>query len=188
MSNACLIAGHLIEEGTAARAHFQVWWTLRRLARPRFHQVMNVSSYVEFFHTSNSGHYKLIFVALSKIFDRDSRVAGVRELRDALRAEGKADLGMELAQALKPLERRISRILNIRNQSIAHNDRAISRAEVYKSNPIAPDEIRDVIDLTCAAINHVADELGIAHVIYEDDRLERATLGMLEVLERGTNC
>ena len=53
---------------------------------------MNELSYVEFFHASNSGHYKLFFISLAKVFDRDNRVAGIKELRKALRAEGRADL------------------------------------------------------------------------------------------------
>ena len=87
MTGARGITEHLIEEGIAARAHFQVWWALRNLALPRLLPAMNDLNYVDFFHASNSGHYKLFFIALSKIFDRDDRVAGIRELKKALRAE-----------------------------------------------------------------------------------------------------
>jgi hypothetical protein len=57
MSEARAITEHLIEEGIAARAHFQVWWALRNLALPRFLPAMDHSAYVDFFHASNSGHY-----------------------------------------------------------------------------------------------------------------------------------
>lgn len=77
MSRAQTITLQLIEEGVAARVHFQVWWALRNLALPKYLLAMNDLTYVDFFHASNSGHYKLFFLALSKIFDRDSRVAGI---------------------------------------------------------------------------------------------------------------
>lgn len=82
MSTARVITEELIEEGMAARAHFQVWWTLRNLALPQYLSTMNNLDYVDFFHASNSGHYKLFFISLSKIFDRDDRVSGVKALRE----------------------------------------------------------------------------------------------------------
>jgi hypothetical protein len=56
---------------------------------------------------------------------------------------------------------------------------------VYKLNGITPNQIRALIDETTGAINHIARELGITNTIFESDRGERATLRMLETLERG---
>ena len=185
MSEARDITEHLIEEGTAARAHFQVWLALRNLAVQRLLPAMNDLSYVDFFHASNSGHYKLFFIALSKIFDRDQRVAGISELKKTLRADGRTDLALYIARELKPVEKLIVRMMRIRNKSIAHTERRMPRTQVYKINGITPNQIRQVIDQVCSVINHVATDLGISNTIFESDRLEKATLRMLETLRRG---
>jgi len=186
MTEARAIVGTLIEEGIAARAHFQVWWTLRNKSLPRFYDAMNHLEYVDFFHASNSGHYKLFLLALAKIFDRDTRVAGLSELRRALTEEGKSDLAAHIEEALRPYHERIQAIVGIRNQSLVHNQRALSRQQVYEINGITPNEISELIDATGASINHVAAELGISNTIFDSDRAERATFRMLEVLERGS--
>src|SRR5690606_11534699 len=96
MTSAVEILKHVVDEANAARAHYQIWWTLRNLALPEFYDTMNDHEYVEFFHASNSGHYKLMFVALGKIFDCDTRSAGTRELKTALRAEGRGPVADRL--------------------------------------------------------------------------------------------
>ena len=179
------IATTLIEEGIAARAHFQVWWALRNKALPRFYDAMNNLEYVDFFHASNAGHYKLFLLALSKIFDRDTRVAGLSELRRALSDEGRNDLVDYIERSLSPLHDRIKAIMGIRSQSLVHNERALCRGQVYEINGITPNQIRELIDVTCGTINHVASELGISNTIFDSDRSESATMKMLEALERG---
>lgn len=185
MSTAHAITLLLIEEGIAARAHFQVWWALRNLAIPKYLPIMNDGSYVDFFHASNSGHYKLFLLALSKIFDRDTRVAGVSELKKALRAEGHARLALRIARELKPIEPFVQKLMRIRNKTIVHNQRSALRTKVYKVNGITPNQLRQVIETVCGAINATAHDLGITNTIFDSSRLESATLSMLEHLERG---
>lgn len=184
MSSATSITLGLIEEGIAARAHFQVWWTLRNLALPKYLSTMNNLDYVDFFHASNAGHYKLFLLALAKIFDRDDRVAGLRELRKALRVEGRADLARCIAKQLKPIEPMVKSIMQIRNRSLVHNEHSLSRKQVYRLNGITPNQIRIVIDVACNVINCTARELGISNTIFESNRLEAATINMLEKLRR----
>ena len=74
------IVTDLIEEGIASKAHFQTWWALRSLALPDYLDTMNDLEYVDFFHASNSGHYKLIFVTLSKIYDIDPKTSQVNSI------------------------------------------------------------------------------------------------------------
>ena len=185
MSDARAIIEVLIEEGTAARAHFQVWWALRNLAIPRFLPTMNNLEYVDFFHASNAGHYKLFLLALSKIFDRDTRVSGFRKLRRALNDEGRNDLAKYIGKQLNPLRKHITAIMGIRSQSLVHNEQALPRTKVYQINGVTPNQIRALIDKTAETINYVARELGITNTIFESDRGERATIRMLETLERG---
>lgn len=185
MSDARAIIEVLIEEGIAARAHFQVWLALRNLAIPRFLPTMNNLEYVDFFHASNAGHYKLFLLALSKIFDRDTRVSGLRELRRALNDEGRNDLAKYIGKQLNPLRKHITAIMGIRSQSLVHNERALPRTKVYQINGVTPNQIRALIDKTAETINYVARELGITNTIFESDRGGRATIRMLERLERG---
>lgn len=179
---------HLIEDGIAARAHFQVWWALRNRALPEYLDTMNELDHVEFFHASNSGHYKNFFVALSRIFDRDPRTAGMRELRKALAFEGRRDLADYLVAKLRLIEAQVGSVMQIRNKSIAHNDRSIPRDKVYEINGITPDEIRELIDVACTAINHIAGELGLSERIFQGERFERATLNMLRRLKSGASA
>lgn len=184
MSSAHDITLRLIEEGINARAHFQIWWALRNLALPKYLPAMNNVDYVDFFHVANSGHYVLFFLALSKIFDRDPRVAGIKELKRALRAEDKTKIAIEIARQLKPVEPYVKRVMSIRNRSVVHNEHAISRNKVYEVNGITPNQLREVIDAACSSINTAARALDIANTVFESDRAERATLNLLKALDR----
>ena len=183
MSTVNTIVHHLIEEGKVARAHFQTWWPLRNLAIPEFLPAMNKWEYVDFFHVSNTGHYKMIFFALSKIFDRDTRASGFASLKAALRAENRTALADYVEAELSPLTERVARIDTIRNQTMAHNQTGLIRKEIYEANGITPNEICELIDKTCAVINHVARELGISEIIFESKRFEDATLALLRALQ-----
>ena len=185
MTAATNITHRLIEEGINARAHFQVWWALRNLALPKYHETMNDYAHVDFFHAANSGHYVLFFLALAKIFDRDPRVAGIRELKRALRAEGKAVAAIRIARELKSFEPYVKRVMSIRNRSVVHNEHSISRHGVYQINGITPNQLRDLIEAACSSINGAARELGIVNTIFDSDRAERATLSMLKTLDHG---
>ena len=175
----------LIEEGIKTRAHFQVWWALRNRALPKYYAAMNDFAYVDFFHAANSGHYTLFLLSLAKLFDRDPRVAGIRELKRALRADGKTRTALAVSKLLKPHEAQVKRVMGIRNRSVVHNEHGISRQKVYEVNGVTPNELRALIDATCTAINQVAREIGIVNTIFESDRSEKATLNMLETLARG---
>ena len=185
MATASEITHRLIEEGIKARAHFQIWWALRNLALPKYRATMSDFAYVDFFHAANSGHYVLYFLALAKIFDRDPRVAGIAELKRALRAEGKATVAIRIARELKPFGPHVKRVMGIRNRSVVHNEHAIARNKVYQINGITPNQLRDLIDAACSSINGAARELDITNRIFESARAESATLNMLKALERG---
>jgi hypothetical protein len=144
---------------------------------------MNDLNYVDFFHASNSGHYKLFFLALSKIFDRDNRVAGISELKRVLHAEGHGRIALRIAKELKPIEPLVKKVMGIRNQTIVHNEHSISRTEVYSINGISPDQLRQIVDTVCASISAAARDLGITNTIFENSRFESATLSMLEKLD-----
>jgi len=128
----------LMEEGSAARAHFHTWWALRNLALPDHLSTMNNYEYVDFFHISNSGNYNLFFVSLSKIYDRDDRTAGISMLKEELREAGYSDIADEVARRIDPHESLVRKILNIRNKSISHNQADLPRERVYQINGVTP--------------------------------------------------
>ncbi len=185
MTSALRILDHLIDEANAARAHFQVWWALRNLALPEYYNTMNDPKIVQFFHASNSGHYKLIFVALGKIYDSDTRSAGVAELKKTLRAEGRDDLADKLEEDLSAVTSLVQPILGIRNRTVLHNEHAIDRKKVYEINGIKANEIWQLIDTTSDAINSVAQALRHPFRVSASRPYEAATLAMLEQLHRG---
>lgn len=185
MATAHEISDRLIEEGINARAHFQVWWALRNRALPKYHATMSDFDHVDFFHAANAGHYVLFFLALAKIFDRDNRVAGIKELKRALRAEGLKATALQIAKELKPFESQVKCVMSIRNRSVVHNEHAINRSKVYEVNGITPNQLRDLINAACGAINGAARDLEIRNTIFDSDRAERATLRMLETLQQG---
>ena len=185
MTSATHITRLLIDEGIKARAHFQIWWALRNRALPKYYETMSNLEYVDFFHAANSGHYSLFLLSLAKIFDRDPRVAGIKELKRALRAEGRSSTANRVAVALKPHENHVKSVVGIRNSSLVHNEYAVPIRKVYQVNGVTPNELRGLIDAVCTSINEVASELGIVNPIFDSDRAERATLKMLETLARG---
>jgi hypothetical protein len=185
LTNATDLAYLLIEEGSKARVHFQVWWTLRNLALPKYYNAMTDNSYVDFFHAANSGHYTLFLLSLAKLFDRDSRAAGIRGLKHALRTEGKAATALAVASAIKPHEATVKSVMGIRNKSVVHNEHAISLQKVYKIHGVTPKQLRALIDAACSAVNLAARDLGIVNRVFEGNRAEQATLKMLETLAHG---
>lgn len=186
MTSATRITHLLIDEGIKARAHFQIWWALRNRALPRYYKTMSNLEYVDFFHAANSGHYSLFLLSLAKIFDRDQRVAGIKELKRVLRDEGRPTAANCVAVALKPYEKHVKSIVGIRNHSLVHNEYAVPICKVYELNGVTPIELRGLIDAVCTSINGVARELGIVNRIFDSDRTELATLKMLETLARGS--
>ena len=98
-------------EGSAARAHFQVWWALRNLAIPQYLATMD--DHADFFIASSVANYKSFFLALSKIFDRDIRVSGVSNLKEALRTEGHSKLAADFEKRIEPLSSLVERVMSL---------------------------------------------------------------------------
>jgi AbiU2 len=187
MASSAEIIKHLVDEGNVACAHFQIWWALRNLALPDYYDTMNDQDYVQFFHASNSGHYKLIFVALGKIYDSDTHSAGIPELKNALRAEGHPTVADKLEADLSDVTKKVKRVLTIRNRTLLHNEQAISREKVYKlDGGITPNQLRHLINTTSSAINIVADAINYKLIIATGDSYEKATMAMLDKLRKNS--
>ena len=92
---------------------------------------------------------------------------------------------LAICYALKPHQGIVKKVMAIRNKSVVHNEHGITRSEVYELNGVTPNQLRDLIDVTCKSINEAASGLGINNPIFDSDRAERATLNMLETLAKG---
>lgn len=179
------IISDLIEEGKSAKAHFQIWWTLLNLALPEYYDAMNDKEYVDFFHATNSGNYKLFYISLSKIYDPDANTSGMRSLKTALEKNGRTDLKQYVESETANLTELVQKVMKIRNQAVGHNQKDLSRKKVHEINGITPNQIQELIEKTANIINYVARELDINNTIFESNRAEKATLKMLNTLSKG---
>lgn len=175
--------GRVREDATAARVYFHTWWALRSLAYPDYLPVMNDHAYVDFFHAAHTGFLKLTFISLSKLFDREA--LGLGEPRRLLEAEGHVDAAALIRAATVPKTELVKKLLRIRNKSVAHTEKEIHRHAIYETNPVTPDEIRDLIDGICTALDDVGGVLGSGTRISDGQRQERA---VMELLKRLDDC
>jgi hypothetical protein len=178
------------DSANAAQAYYQIWFTLRGQGKaiPEYYDDMNDYRYVDFFHAINSGNYKLIFLELGCIFDSDTRTASFRNLKTALAAEGHNDIVNDINCALAPFSALVASAITIRAKLIAHKEIGAFSTEVHQSNSVIPNEIGNLINVSCNLINDINIRLfGTRSCLLATttDRFERATFQMLEVLRRG---
>ena len=173
----------------AAQAHYQIWFTLRGQgeALPEYYDDMDDYRYVDFFHASNAGHYKLMFIELGCLFDTDTRAASMRNLKTKLAHAGLDELVSKINITLKDYRQLVSNILTIRSTLIAHKEIDALSGEVHTKNGIIPNEVGKLIGGCCVLINELNEKLFHDHqpLTGETDRFERATFELLEVLRKG---
>lgn len=173
----------------AAQAHYQIWFTLRGhgKALPDYYDEMNDYRYVDFFEASNAGHYKLMYIELSCLFDPDTRAASMRNLKEELNQLGRSDLVSKIENELAPFTQLVSNIIAIRGKLIAHKEIGTDSNDVHAKFAVVPDRICELIGKSCTLINSIYKELcgQSESVAFETDRFEKATFGLLNVLRRG---
>lgn len=185
---------HLLERTAdsvnAARAHYQIWFTLRGKGKalPEYYDVMNDSRYVSFFHASNAGHYKLMFIELGCLFDPDTRAASFRNLKKGLEQEGRSDLVTKIDADLSPYTALVSSILTIRSKLMAHKEIGAESRKVHEQNGIIPDEIGRLLDISSELINYIDEQVfgnktNLKAAV--TSTFEDATFGLLGVLRNG---
>lgn len=180
----------IVDSANAAQAHYQIWFTLRGngKALPAYYDDMNDYRYVDFFHASNSGNYKLMFLELGCLFDPDTRAASFRNLKASLEANGRNDLVVQINDRLAPFGELVSKALTIRSKLIAHKEVGASSVEVHKTNGVVPNEIGRLLNTCCELLNDIDADLfgenGTRRATVTD-RFERATFSLLDVLRIG---
>ncbi|NPU93973.1 MAG: hypothetical protein HPY82_18845 [Gammaproteobacteria bacterium] len=180
----------MADSANAARAHYQIWFTLRGegKALPDYYSVMNDHRYVDFFHAINSGNYKLMYIELGCLFDTDSRAASFRNLKIELKNKGQENLVADIDKQLKPFNMLVSNILTIRAKLMAHKELGVDSEEVHRKNGVVPNDIGKLIDVCSDLINKTACEItgnNISLIAAVSNRFEEATFDLLKVLRRG---
>ena len=170
------------EDVIGARSHFHTWWTLRTLGRPEYQDVMNDDRYADFFNVSISGHYKLIFASLARVFDRYSSVAGVAKLKLLLVESERRDLARSLSKVVEERDALIRKLSNIGNLTVLHSELSPRDRPTRTTPPITAEEIRDLIDALSDTIDEIAVSLGHKGKIPSGFRYEEAVLNLLELL------
>ena len=171
----------LVQEGMAAKASYQIWSALRQDAFPDYEDILKQPDYYDFFSASSPAHFKVIIISLGKIFDSSQGTSKIDYLKEALNKANRDDLVTYIEEKLGNQDEILRKIKNIRNKSIAHNQRNLSKQEIYKKNPIEPDELRPFIDETCEVINQLAQEFCLS-TMFTSDRAKQSTLKVLRTL------
>lgn len=189
MSDLENLVRRIADSANAAQAHYQIWFTLRGegKALPRFYDDMNDSRYVDFFHATNAGNYKLMFIELGCLFDPDNRAASIRNLKATLHQEGRGDLVNRVEASLAGYGQLVSGILTIRSKLIAHKEISAESTDIHSQAGVIPNEIGKLLNICCGLINEIATELfpQIGLLATETNRYEQATFELLEVLRNG---
>lgn len=149
------ITERLLEEGTKARANFQIWSLLCE------DEALDHPEFGSYFYTSKVGAFSLFMLALSKMFDTDERSAGFKELRRVLKEAGWHDLEANLGAQLDPMHDVVQAFMGIRSKSLVHNSTFIARDDVYERAGLLVEDLRMLVDTACCCIEQVAQRLQI---------------------------
>ena len=174
----------------AALAHYQIWFTLRGRGKAIDSHlgVMNDHRYVDFFKAANIAHYKMMFIEAACAFDTDDRTNRFRRLKTLLRENGYEGHAVQLEGVVGPYTQLVSNMLTIRSKLIAHKESAISPEELYARHGIVPDRIGEMLSLVADAMREIErtfNDGASSGTTGATQRWERATYGLLEVLQNG---
>ena len=146
---------HVVNSLNSAMAHYQIWFTLRGDGKAiKTHlDDMNDFRYVDFFQAANSGNYKLMFIEAACLFDSDNRTQSIKNLKLLMRENGLRHISDKFENKLKPYATLVSNIKTIRGRIIAHKEAGIDPKDLYKKHGIAPNDIKDLLNLTAELLS-----------------------------------
>ena len=176
---------HVQEDASAARAFFHTWKALD-MARGEAGLLATMLDHrhVDFFVTVMDGCFRLAFLSLRKMFDRNGRSASLGLLYRRLGKDDHADLVREIENLLADHGDTIRKIKLVTNKTVAHNDLA-SSSEILEDASVTPDQIERLIDASCRILNNIGERLGFPDRISEGDRNEQAVQHLLDSLHDG---
>ena len=174
----------------AARAHYQIWFTLRGEGKARSEYLgdMNESAYVDFFHANNSGHYKLMFIELGCLFDPDDRVASLSNLKVKLNEADFQELVEKINGTLGQHHDLVRNVLTIRSKLIAHKEIGADSETIHRQFGVVPDQVGKLLSECGALLNELNEEVFGCQsnlLAFSSNRYESATYALLEALRKG---
>ena len=181
-SNSGKVLFDLYESTSEARAHWQAWWALANLAKPRF--VERMERFPDFFLIAERAHFNSIFINLAHAFDKRKDVASIdRYLRIAKAKYSSVEISA-VRKRLAPHAPARDGVLEIRNNVIAHKTLGLTEKEVFASARITPRHIGALVEEVAGVVNSFAEREGWVQRVFTSDRVSSATLGVLEAMEK----
>ena len=173
----------LREEAGASRAYFETWNALQ-LAKgdSQSRAAMNDHRWVDFFIVSTLGSFRLCFLSLGKIFERGRNSINLHFLEKELNESGYTQLNPCLTSIRTEYDSTIKKILAVRNKVVAHNDTTAVDA-VFEDVSITPNQIEQLIDALCDALNRIAAALDYPDRISGGERSRNAVRSLLDALQ-----
>lgn len=154
----------------------------------RFFSNNEYHDYLDFFHASISGNFKLMFLEIGNLFDSDTRSSGVANLKTCLVEQGFHDFKDHIESKLSPYTMLVKHIISIRNKLMAHKDIDADSDVIFKKYGITPNEIGQLLvdlGLSLQKIEHHLNNDSSFTNICLNDRYHDATINLLKILKRG---
>lgn len=179
----------VVNSYTGAVAAYQIWFTLRGAGKAidTYLDDMNDYNHVDFFHATNSGNYKLMFIKTASLFDPDDRAASIRSLKTLLNNENLSQFSDLLDAKLAKYGKLVSNILTVRSKIIAHKDIGTKPSGLHKKHGIKPVEIKELLSDCNEALREIELYLtsnSSGSHIFTTTRFEDATFSLLETIRR----
>ena len=177
----------ILAETSVACGFFHTWKAID-LAKgdPKLLATMNDSRHVDFFLLSMEGNFRLYFLSLGKMFDKNRRAINLRRLQKLLHQNGYENLASEVKKIYTNHSNTIEKIWIIRKKVVAHID-PDSIDKVFEEAEITPDEIEETIDAARDVLNKISSEFGHPNGISSGKRNREAVQNLLENLRKCRN-
>lgn len=182
----------VVSSYTGALSSYQIWFTLRGegKALDTNFEDMNDHSYVDFFHATNFGNYKLMFIETASLFDSDNRAASISSLKFLLNSENLPRYSNLIEVELKKYRKLVTNIKTIRSRIIAHKEMAVSPSSLHEKHGIKPIEIKELLQSCGKVLREVEIYLTsntTSSTVCTTNRFEKATFSLLDTLSKGRN-
>ena len=149
------------EDASAARAFFRTWKELEKARGDAgLLATMNDHRHAAFFITTMDGCFRLAFLSLRKMFDRNRRSCESWAPVRGDWARTTTSISSRRSRTCLPITAtRSAKIKLVTNKTVAHNDLA-SSSEILEEANVTPDQIEGLIDASCRILNRIGERIG----------------------------
>jgi hypothetical protein len=167
-----------------AARHREIWWELGCAKnRAKFKNEFSSTRFNHFLYASYEAHAIVMYLALGRVFDPDSRSSSISTLKENLRSFGHVELVKVIEDQLKPYSDVVKKVLDIRSKTVAHCDISHTEDLVLKNNKITPDEVMLLIYQTRDTYYYVLQNFSLTTTQLEDGIFGESSLNVLERLQ-----